>query len=106
MTSQWTELDYDQASGRRIFKRDAPSPRAGNYGTHDFSVAADFEVRDSGGAVLLSKSETACGEYWCGVFLWFVKDTDGRQVRLEASNKDEQVFDVPSTPKSPAAVRT
>ncbi|MEL6299276.1 MAG: hypothetical protein AAFQ45_11975 [Pseudomonadota bacterium] len=100
MEAEWSEIDHDAESGRRIFKRDAPNQRSGTYGTYDFEVAADLEVRDAAGTVLFATRETASGEYWCGVFLWFVKGTAGTQVRLDASNKDDRIYDVPDTPRA------
>jgi len=100
--SNWEELDHDPVSGRRIFKADEPVSRNGYYGTYDFKVAARFEVRDADGNVLLRSSGSASGEYWCGVFLWFVKGADGRQVRLDESDREEDEFyDVPDVPPPP-----
>lgn len=98
----WELLDSDAPSGRQIYKQDVPPLRASktsNYGTYDFKVAADFEVRDAQGQVLLTASGAAQGDYWCGVFLWFIKGSHGSQVRLEQSDtEDDIILDVPDDP--------
>lgn len=89
----WELLDTDESSGRQIFKRDVPRDAGSaqsTYGTYDFKVQAEFEVRDPAGNVLLKTSGTAKGEYWCGVFLWFVEGSNGTQVRLEESDSAEK----------------
>lgn len=94
----WKEIDHDPVSDRRIFKAD-DSDEGKYYGGYDFKVAADFEVRDANGDVLMTSSGSAKGEYWCGVFLWFVKGSNGRKVRLDESDRDEDEFyDVPDHP--------
>lgn len=97
----WTHQQTDQSSGRQIFKRDvAPITNTIRHG-YDFKVAADFEVRDAQGQVLMSAYGMASGEYWCGVFLWFVKGSSGTQVRLDESDKSEDtILDVPDQPKT------
>ncbi|MEM6589568.1 MAG: hypothetical protein AAF641_14065 [Pseudomonadota bacterium] len=100
----WELLASDAASGRQIYKKDVPPAGTSNtstYGTYDFKVAADFEVRDAEGRVLLTTHGSASGEYYCCVFLWFVDGSDGTQVRLEESNReDHPILDVPDTPQA------
>ena len=98
MKRNWEEVDHDPVSGRRIFKsRDSENCRY--YGDYSFMEAADFEVRCPDGRVLREMSGSAKGEHWCGVFLWFVKGSDGRQVRLDESDREEDEFyDVPDIP--------
>lgn len=91
----WTEIDHDAVSGRRIFKRDTAFGNGG-CGGHHFEVEADFEVREPDGRVAMSTSGRAKGEYWCGTFLWFVKDKGGARVRLYQSDRDDEHYDVPS----------
>ncbi len=100
MVSQWEEIDHDATSNRRIFKVDEPpSEKSGYYGTYDFDVGARFEVHNESGEVLFKTSGTAKGEYWCGVFLWFVKGSNGRQVRLDEFDSEAgQIFQVPDEP--------
>ncbi|MEM1317931.1 MAG: hypothetical protein AAGF29_06680 [Pseudomonadota bacterium] len=97
----WELMATDDVSGRQIFKRDVPVVSLGrpsNYGTYDFRVEAEFEVRDRAGRVLFETSGSASGEYWCGVFLWFVEGTDGTKVRLEESDRAEPlVIDIPES---------
>ncbi len=95
----WEEVDHDRVSGRRIFNRETESGNGG-YGGHHFEVSADFEVRDTNGRILLKKSGSAKGEYWCGVFLWFVEGSEGRQVRLDESDEEDRTFNVPDPPTS------
>lgn len=98
MEKSWKEIDHDPVSDRRIFKADDPDGDR-YYGGHDFRVAADFEVRDANGDVLMKSSGSAKGEYWCGVFLWFVKGSNGRKVRLDESDRaEDEIFDVPDLP--------
>ena len=87
----WEQIDRDVESGRLIFKRET-SFGSGGYGGHFFELSADFEVRDAEGVVLFRTSGSASGEYWCGTFLWFVKGSGGRRVRLYQSDRDEDVF--------------
>lgn len=92
---KWGLQDTDSVSGRQIFKMDVPiesDSRAGSYGTYDFKVQADFEVRDKAGRVLLKTSGSASGEYWCGVFLWFVDGSDGTKVRLEETDQEKDTI--------------
>lgn len=99
MIEGWQEEEKDDASGRTIFAREVPHGREGNYGTHDFAMQREFQVRAANGEVLLQKSGSTEGEYWCGVFLFFVEGTDGKRVRLDESDKPEDsFFDVPDTP--------
>lgn len=99
MSKTWEELDHDPVSGRRIFSRDVPTHQGGYYGTYSFKVEKDFQVRSADGTVLRQLSGTARGEYWCGVFLFFVHGADGKQVRLDESDRDEdEIYDVPDTP--------
>ena len=103
MARNWEQLDHDPASGRVIFKADEDVHRPGLYRGNDHIVGAMFEVRTAQGTVLLRTSGTAKGEYWCGVFLWFVKDSNGTQVRLDCS--DEEVDDIIDVPDTPHAVQ-
>ncbi len=101
LETDWELMATDAASGRQIFKKDVPNdPGFGaDSGTYDFFVSAAFEVRDSNGAVLLKTSGSARGEYWCGVFLWFVEGSDGTRVRIDRSDDEEtQILDVPDRP--------
>lgn len=95
----WQEEEKDAASGRKIFAREVVEGRKGDSGTYDFSMEREFQVRSERGEVLLQKSGSSNGEYWCGVFLFFVDGSDGRRVRLDESNKEkDEFFDVPDTP--------
>ncbi|WP_157063821.1 hypothetical protein [Phaeobacter sp. 11ANDIMAR09] len=99
LNKDWQQEEQDTSSGRKIFAREIPRELSGNYGTYDFSLSREFQVRTSDGEILLQVSGSAKGEYWCGVFLFFVDGSEGAKVRLEESNKDENTFlDVPDTP--------
>ncbi|GAA6179971.1 hypothetical protein NBRC116594_14090 [Shimia sp. NS0008-38b] len=107
MTSDWQEEEKDSVSGRIIFARDIPRKRQGTYGTHDFATAREFQVRSKAGDVLFQVSGSAEGEYWCGVFLFFVEGSEGRQVKLDESDVPEnKIFDVPETPLHQSQVWT
>jgi len=103
MDTRWEEIDHDASSGRRIFKADEKGGRSGgDHGTYNFKVRAKFEVRSADGDVFLEQSGSASGECWCGVFLWFVKGSEGQRVRLDESDVEtDQFFDVPDTPILP-----
>lgn len=95
----WEEIDHDPTSNRRIFKTDDLVEQSGHYGTYDFKAEATFEVRNADGEVLLRTFGSARGEYWCGVFLWFVKGSEGQQVLLdESDNKVDRIIEVPDLP--------
>ncbi|MEM1159648.1 MAG: hypothetical protein AAGJ28_01835 [Pseudomonadota bacterium] len=99
MKHDWQKEAVDAASGRTIYAREVPHARQGNYGTYDFAIAREFQVRSATGEVLFQTSGSAEGEYWCGVFLFFVDGAEGAKVRLEISEEPEdQIFDVPDTP--------
>jgi hypothetical protein len=99
MAPMWEDIDHDTASGRRIYKADEDSQRSSNYGTYDFRVTETFEVRNANGPVLLELSGSESGEYWCGLFVWFVEGSEGRRVRLDASDQEtDQFFEVPDLP--------
>lgn len=95
----WIKEATDSVSGRTIYGREVKTGSHGNYGTNSFRIEREFQVRDPSGRVLLQTSGTASGEYWCGVFLFFVVETDGAIVRLQQSDKPDDVqFDVPDIP--------
>ncbi|MEM7438244.1 MAG: hypothetical protein AAF393_01500 [Pseudomonadota bacterium] len=99
MDDSWKEEERDAASGRTIYARNVPRDLHGNYGTYDFAMAREFQVRSPDGDVLLQQSGSAKGEYWCGVFLFFVDGSEGTRVRLEESDRPEdQFFNVPEKP--------
>lgn len=99
MGRKWEQIDHDPASGRVIFKADEEVNRPGLYRGNDHVVEAVFEVRTAQGTVLWRTWESAKGEYWCGVFLWFVKGSNGTQVRLDCSDVEvDEIIDVPDTP--------
>ncbi len=99
MSKEWEEIDHDEVSGRRIFSREVEPVSSGYNGTYDFDIAKDLQVRNADGEVLLQKHGSASGEYWCGVFMFFVKGSEGKKVRVEESDREEdEFFDVPDTP--------
>lgn len=92
----WTLEETCPTSGRTIYAREVPEGRGGTSGTYDFAMEREFQVRTAESEVLLQVSDTAKGEYWCGVFLFFVDGSHGRRVRLDASNTPkDRFFDVP-----------
>lgn len=99
MNEDWQEEEKDTASGRVIYAREVPHGLQGNYGTYDFALAREFQVRSPSGEVLLQTSGSAQGEYWCGVFLFFIDGSKGTKVRLEESDRQEntilEVSDMP-----------
>ncbi|KMW58269.1 hypothetical protein AIOL_003240 [Candidatus Rhodobacter oscarellae] len=106
MSAAWTLEETDPTSGRQIFARPSEPIGKGDTGTHDFKIARDFQVRSAAGEVLLEAHGSAAGEYWCGAFLFFVDGSAGRQVRLDESDRAEDVImDVPDTPLAPDAIR-
>jgi len=107
MNQSWEAEEKDIASGRQIFARQVPHNRKGNYGTHDFAIAREFQVRTENGEVLLQTSGSAKGEYWCGAFLFFIEGSEGTEVRLEETDRNENTFlDVPDMPLAAEKVWT
>lgn len=99
MTDIWTLEETDPDSGRQIFARAVPTSPKGLYGTYAFSIERDFQVRTNDGEILLQTNGSAKGEYWCGVFLFFVADAAGTQVRLDESDTPkDKILNVPDAP--------
>lgn len=107
MDQEWQIEEQDEASGRAICAREIQYHRQGITGTYDFSISREFQVRNQSGDVLLQVSGSAKGEYWCGVFLFFLEGSNGKRVRLVESDRPENTFlDVPDTPLAKESVWT
>ena len=98
-TQNWENECKDNDSGRTIYARNMPLTSNANTGTYDFALVREFQVRSPKNDVLLQVVGSSKGEYWCGVFLFFIDGTNGTKVRLEESDKLENTyFDVPNKP--------